>query len=66
LLPFISKFFVFLSAIQKHTYIEIYKTVTFPVVLCGFDTWSVTLREEHTVRTLGNMVLIGIFEPKRK
>ena len=27
--------------------IEIYRTVILPVVLHGYETWSVTLREEH-------------------
>jgi hypothetical protein len=31
-----------------------------PVVLYGFETWSLTLRGEHRPRVLGR-----IFEPKR-
>jgi hypothetical protein len=33
--------------------------------LYGFQTWSVTLREEHRLRVFGNRVLRGIFGPKR-
>jgi hypothetical protein len=33
--------------ISKKLKIKIYKTVIFPVVLYGCETWSVTLREEH-------------------
>jgi hypothetical protein len=35
-----------------------------PVVLCGCETWSVTLREEHRLRVFENRVLRGIFGPK--
>jgi hypothetical protein len=33
--------------------------------LCGEETWSLTLREEHRVRVFENRVLRGIFGPKR-
>jgi hypothetical protein len=36
-----------------------------PVVLCGCETWSVTLREQHRLRVFENRVLRGIFGPKR-
>jgi hypothetical protein len=29
-----------------------YKTIILPVVLHGFETWSLTLREEHRLRVL--------------
>ena len=29
-----------------------YRIVTFPIVLYGFETWSLTLREERRVRVL--------------
>jgi hypothetical protein len=41
-----------------------YKTIIVPVVLYGCETWSVTIREEHTLRVFGNRVLRGIFGPK--
>jgi hypothetical protein len=34
------------------------------MVLCGCETWSLTLREEHRLRVFENRVL-RIFEPKR-
>jgi hypothetical protein len=34
------------------------------VVLCGCETWSLTLREEHRLRVSENRVL-RIFGPKR-
>jgi hypothetical protein len=36
-----------------------------PVVLYGCETWSLTVREEHTLRGFENRVLRGIFGPKR-
>jgi hypothetical protein len=36
-----------------------------PAVLCGCETWSLTLREEHRLRVFENMVLREIFRPKR-
>jgi hypothetical protein len=35
----------------------IYKTVIFPVVLYGCETWSLTLREEHRLRVFEDRVL---------
>jgi hypothetical protein len=46
--------------------IKIYKTVIFPVVLYGCETWSLTLREEHRLRVCENRVLRRIFGPKRE
>jgi hypothetical protein len=35
------------------------------VILYGFETWSLILREEHRLRVFENKVLRRIFEPKR-
>jgi hypothetical protein len=35
------------------------------MVLHGCETWSLTLREEHTLRVFENRVLWRIFDPKR-
>jgi hypothetical protein len=35
------------------------------VVLYGCETWSLTLREEHTLKVFENRVLRRIFGPKR-
>jgi hypothetical protein len=45
--------------------IYVYKTIILPVVLCGCETWSLTLREEHRLRVFENRVLRRIFGPKR-
>jgi hypothetical protein len=37
-----------------------------PVVLCGCETWSFTVREGHRLRVLENRVLRRIFGPKRE
>jgi hypothetical protein len=42
-----------------------YKTIVLSVVLCGCETWSLTLKEEHRLRVFGNSVLKRIFGPKR-
>jgi hypothetical protein len=53
------------SLLSKNTKITIYRTIIFPVVLYGCETWSVTLREEHRLRVFENRVLRRIFGPKR-
>ena len=42
-----------------------YKTIILPVVLYGCETWSLKLREEHTLRVFENKVLRKIFGAKR-
>jgi hypothetical protein len=37
--------------------VRIYKTITLPVVLYGFETWSLTVREEHKLRVFENSLL---------
>jgi hypothetical protein len=46
--------------------IKIYKTVFLPVVLYGYETWSLTLWEEHRLRVFENRVLRKIFGPKKE
>jgi hypothetical protein len=36
-----------------------------PVVVYRYKTWSLALREEHTLRVFENRVLRRIFGPKR-
>ena len=42
----------------------IYRTIIVPVVLYGYETWSLTLREEHRLRVFDNRVLRRLFGPK--
>jgi hypothetical protein len=39
--------------------------IILPVVLCGCETWSLKLTEEHGLRVLEDRVLRKIFGPKR-
>jgi hypothetical protein len=51
--------------LSKKLKIKIYRTTTLPVVLCGCESWSLTLREEHRLRVFENRVFRSIFGPKR-
>jgi hypothetical protein len=44
---------------------KIYRTIILPVVLHGFETWPLTLKEEHRLRMFENRVLRRIFGPER-
>ena len=37
-----------------------------PLVLCGCETWYLTLREEYWLRMFGNRVLRKVFGPNRE
>jgi hypothetical protein len=47
---------VFQLAIQN-VKIDIYRSIIFPSVLYGCETWSITSREERRLRVFENMVL---------
>jgi hypothetical protein len=51
--------------LSRNVKVKIYKTITQPIVLYWCKTWSLTLRKEHILRALENMVLRKIFGPKR-
>jgi hypothetical protein len=51
--------------LSKNLKIRIYKTIILPVVLYGYKTWSLTLREEHRLRVFKNRVLRRTFKLKR-
>jgi len=44
--------------------IKLYRTIILPV-LCGCETWSLTLREDHRLRMFKNRVLRKMLRPKR-
>jgi hypothetical protein len=46
--------------LSKNLKIKIYRTIILPVVLYGYETWLLTLREERRLK-----VLRRIFGPKR-
>jgi hypothetical protein len=45
--------------------IKIYRTIISPAVSYGFETWSLTLREEHRLRVFENKMLRRIFGPRK-
>ena len=51
--------------LSKNLKIKIYRTIILPVGLYGFETWSLTLREQRRLRVFENMVLRRIFGLKR-
>jgi hypothetical protein len=51
--------------LAKNVEIKIHRIIILPVGLYGFETWSLTLREEHWVRVAENTVLRKVFELKR-
>jgi hypothetical protein len=51
--------------LSKNFNIKIYRTIILPVVLYGFETWSLTLRERRRLRVFENGVLRRIFGLKR-
>jgi len=50
---------------SKNLKIKIYRTIILPFVLCGCETWSLTLREERKLRVFENMVLRRVVGPRR-
>jgi hypothetical protein len=50
--------------LSRNVKVKIYKTIILPVVLYGYETWSLTLREEYRLRVFENRVLRRIFGPK--
>jgi hypothetical protein len=47
--------------LSRNVKVKIYKTIILPVVLYGCETWSLILRENHTLRVYENKVLRRIF-----
>jgi hypothetical protein len=48
---------LFSHLLSKNIKIRIHKTIVFPVVLYGCETWSLILTEEHELRVFENRVL---------
>jgi len=47
--------------LSKNVKIKIYRTLILPVVLYGYETWSLTLRNVRKLRVFENMVFKRIF-----
>jgi hypothetical protein len=50
---------------SKNVKIRLCKIIILTVVLCGCETLSLTLREEHRLRVFDNRALRRLFGPKR-
>jgi len=51
--------------LSKTVKIKIRRTIILPIVLYGYETWSLKLKEELRLRVFENRVLRRIFRPKR-
>jgi hypothetical protein len=51
--------------LSKNLKVKIHETIIL-LVLYGYETWSLTLREEHRLRVFENRVLRRICGPKRE
>jgi len=51
------------SSLSNNLKIKMYRTIILPVVY-GYETWSLTLREERTLRVFENRLLRRIFGSK--
>jgi hypothetical protein len=51
--------------LSKNVKLRTYETIILPVVLYGYETLSLTLREEHRLKVFENRVLRRMFFPKR-
>jgi hypothetical protein len=51
--------------LSRNVNVKVYKTIILPLVFYGYETWSITLREEHGLKEFENRVLKRIFGPKR-
>jgi hypothetical protein len=56
---------LFSRLLSKNIKFRMYKTIILAVVLYGCKTWSLTLREGHSLRVFENRVLRRIFGPRR-
>ena len=53
------------SLLRKSIKTKIYRTIIFPFVLYGCETWSFTLREERRLKVFENKVPRRLFGPNR-
>ena len=51
--------------LSKNLKIKKYRIIILPVVLYGWETWSLTRREGRMLRVFENMVLRTVFGPRR-
>jgi hypothetical protein len=51
--------------LPKNVKIKIYRTIILPAVMCGCETRTLTLREEHRLRVFENRILRRKFGPMK-
>jgi len=56
---------LYFSLLSKNLKINICRNIILPIVLCGCETWSLTLREKRRLRVFENGMLRRIFGPKK-
>jgi hypothetical protein len=55
-----------LCLLSKNFKIKVFRTIILPVVLYGYETWPLTIREKHRLRVLESRVLRTIFCSKKE
>ena len=50
--------------LSRNLKIKIYRSILWPVVLYGCETWSLALREKRKLRVFKNVVLKRLFGPR--
>jgi len=53
------------TLLYKNLKIKLYRTIILTVILYGYESWSLKLREKRRLRVFENRVLRRIFGPKR-
>jgi len=51
--------------LSKNLKIKMYRIIILPVILCGYETWSLRLMGKHRLRVFRNKVLREMFRPQR-
>jgi hypothetical protein len=51
--------------VSRDITVNVYSTIILPVVFCGCETWSLTLRKENRQKEFENRALRRIFGSKR-
>ena len=51
--------------LSKNLKIKMYRIIILPVILCGFETWSLRLMRKYRLRVFQNKVLREVFGPHR-
>ena len=52
--------------LSKNIKMKRYRSIILLVVLCGCETWSLTLREEHRLRVFEKRLVRRMFGPRRE